>query len=212
MRFSILGNPQARRGILLASTVCFIFIFAGPFAITNYAATFFEESGSTFDPNLSAIIMVCSQISGIYVAILIADKFGRKTLMAYSLAGGAAGLTVFGLFSYLFKQGVDLSAFNWVPVTSVSMSLFCYSLGLLSLNITIQAEVMPSKVKLFVFTCYSIRIIMNNFLFLHFPDSIIWFVFYHAANVLIIIFANKVIANIISHCWTTLLYVVFCTS
>lgn len=144
--FSIAGTPEARRGILLSNTVMCLYMFTGPYMFMSYAASIFAESGSTFDPNLSAISMIITQIIGICLNIKIGDQFGRKTLMAWSLGGGSIFLTLLGAFICCFKLGIDVTSFNYTPVFCLSGTVFSFSMGLLPLNIMVQAEVLPTKV------------------------------------------------------------------
>ena len=127
-------------------TLIILNTLTGTFPTFVYAYTVFAECGSSFDPNLSAIIMIGNQLVGMYVSMFTADRFGRKNLMIVSHIGGAVGMFFMGLYVYLPKAGVDMSSFYWLPVTSLSVAFFCFGLGLLALTFTIVAEVMPPKV------------------------------------------------------------------
>lgn len=123
--------------------------FSGTFALVNYAATIFKESGSNFDPNLSAITLACLQICGTYCTSLIIDRVGRKCLLVVSSGGSALGLAVMGTYSYLSKNGYDVGALNMVPVISLSFVIFIASIGLIPIPYVIIAEVLPRKVKFY---------------------------------------------------------------
>ena len=52
--------------------------FCGCFAMLNYTATIFAESGSNLSPNMSAIVIGVIQIIGSYISTMLVDRAGRK--------------------------------------------------------------------------------------------------------------------------------------
>lgn len=93
-----------------------ISMFSGIIVMTMYAAQLFIDSGAIFDANLSAIILGILQVCGTYASSMLVDRVGRRMLLGISSLGAAISLFVFGTFSYLNKQGFDLSAVDWIPV------------------------------------------------------------------------------------------------
>lgn len=120
--------------------------FSGAFAISNYAETIFKDTGSTIDPQVSSIVMAAIQVLGTYTASQLMDKVGRKVLLLVSLSGGLLALLVTGAYSYLAKHGYDVSAFNWVPLVSLSFFIFICSIGILPAPYVMLAEVIPQRV------------------------------------------------------------------
>lgn len=120
--------------------------FSGCFALLNYSATIFRDSGSDISPNTSSIIIATIQILGTYCATCLVDKVGRKVLLTVSASATSLGLAVMGAYSFLDKQHFDLKMFNWVPVTSLSFVIFIASIGILPLPFVVLAEVLPNKV------------------------------------------------------------------
>lgn len=126
--------------------------FSGCFALLNYSATIFRDSGSDISPNTSSIIIATIQILGTYCATCLVDKVGRKVLLTISASATSLGLAVMGAYSFLDKQHFDLKLFNWVPVTSLSFVIFIASIGILPLPFVVLAEVLPNKVSYFCMT------------------------------------------------------------
>jgi hypothetical protein len=54
-----------------------------------------------------------------------------------------------GTHGYLKSIEYDLSAYNWVPVASLSFVIFIASVGLLPLTFVILSEILPQKVLCF---------------------------------------------------------------
>lgn len=121
--------------------------FSGTFTLCNYAATIFRESGSTIDPNMSAIVMGTMQVCGTYCASRVVDSMGRKKLLLISTSGGAVGLAVTGVYSYLAKHNYDVSAFNFLPVVSLSFFIFISAIGIIPVPYVLVSEVIPQKVR-----------------------------------------------------------------
>lgn len=119
----------------------------GGFVMINYTASIFESSGSDFDPHMSSIILAVMQILGIIISCLMVDHFGRKTILVISCVASMLAQTGVGAYSYLIKSGMDLSAFNWIPVTLLSIVIFVTSLGIFPLPMVIISEILPVQVR-----------------------------------------------------------------
>lgn len=120
--------------------------FSGCFALINYSATIFRDSGSDMNPNVSSIILAAVQVLGTYVSTILVDRVGRKILLIVSAASTSGGLAIMGLHSYLDKHGWDMQALDWVPVASLSFVIFIASIGILPLPFVVLAEVLPQNV------------------------------------------------------------------
>jgi MFS family permease len=119
---------------------------SGCFAIITYTATIFKESGSSMNSNLASIIVAVLQIIGTYCSTLFVDRAGRKILLLVSACGTSIGLASMGCFSFLNKQGYDVSSLSWVAILSLCFVVFNASIGIMSLPFVVLAEVLPNKV------------------------------------------------------------------
>lgn len=136
---------------------------SGTFAIMNYTATIFHESGSDLSPNTSSIIVAVIQLLGTYVSIVLVDKSGRKILLIISAAGTSLGLVVLGTYSYLSKNGYDVTGFGMVPILSLSFVIFIASIGIITLPFVVIAEVLPTKIRAFGSSACMIQISLMAF-------------------------------------------------
>lgn len=107
---------KSLKGIFTGIALVVISIFSGIIVMTMHAAQLFIDSGAIFDANLSAIILGILQVCGIYASSILVDRIGRRILLGISSLGAAISLFVFGTFSYLINQGLDLSFVDWIPV------------------------------------------------------------------------------------------------
>jgi SP family facilitated glucose transporter-like MFS transporter 8 len=98
--------------------------FCGCFAMINFTATIFKESGSTLSPNISSIVVGGIQIIGSIFPTLLVDRLGRKMMMVISAFGTSMGLTVLGVYMLVKSQGFNVEAFNWIPLVAFSFTIF----------------------------------------------------------------------------------------
>lgn len=139
-------TPKVLRALMIAPVLTAVSAFSGSFAMTNYAVLVFKQTGSTIDPNLSAIVMGVLQVLGTYTASQLMDRLGRKTLLLISMFGGLVALLVTGTFSYLDKQVFHLSDFSILPVISISLYVFICAIGILPVPFVMVSEVLPQRV------------------------------------------------------------------
>lgn len=142
------ATPDARRGLLIGVTLCAINQFSGCFALINYAATIFSDSGAQIDPNVSSIVLATVQILGTYVSTCLVDRVGRKVLLITSAALTAVGLAVMGAYTFAGAElGWPIERYSWVPVVSLSFVMFIASIGILPLPFVVLAEVLPARIR-----------------------------------------------------------------
>ncbi|XP_055636851.1 facilitated trehalose transporter Tret1-2 homolog isoform X2 [Toxorhynchites rutilus septentrionalis] len=140
------SSPAAIRGISVGIFLMFLNQFCGVFAILTYAVSIFSESGSKLDPGTSAIIMGAIQIFGTVASFIFIDLAGRKILLVVSTLGTGLGLTSLGMFAWLVSHGSDLSNFDWIPIVSLSATVFMFCVGLCSIPFFVLPEMLPAKI------------------------------------------------------------------
>lgn len=113
----------------------------------NYGANIFRDSGSTFDPNVSTVIMGSVQLLGTISALFFIDKFGRRFLLVISTVGCAMGLSGLGAFNYLVEHdNYNMDDYSWIPVTSISIGLFFSCVGIIPVTVILIIELLPTEV------------------------------------------------------------------
>lgn len=106
----------------------------------------FSKAETTIDAYVSSILLAVCLILGAFFSTGLADILGRKILNIISLFGSAIGLSVVSLFHYLNRNGYDLSAFAFVPATSLSFVIFISAAGIMPLSMICSVEYLPPKV------------------------------------------------------------------
>lgn len=112
----------------------------------SYTATIFQESGSSLNPNDSAMVVGIIQIIGSYLSTLLVERAGRKILMSVSCVGSALGLLVLSVYAYCNSLGLNVESLSWIPLVSFSFVIFIQNLGILSIPFLYLAEISPQKV------------------------------------------------------------------
>lgn len=134
------------RAMLISPFLMGVSQLSGGFAITTYSVIIFKKTGSTIDPNMSAIVMAVIQVCGTYTAANLMDRVGRKILLLISTGGGIVALITTGIYAFLFHEGYDVSAFSILPLISISFFVFICAIGILPVPYVMVAEVLPPKV------------------------------------------------------------------
>lgn len=120
--------------------------FCGCFAMLNYTADIFAQSGSTMSSNVAAILMGVVQLLGAYVSTVLVDRAGRKFLLAASSVGSALGLIAMATFMR-FQTVYDLQAYAWIPMVGFGVLVFAANWGLMTLPFLVISELMPDQVR-----------------------------------------------------------------
>lgn len=74
------ASVSARKAIFIGAVLVWLNQFCGCFAMLNYTANIFAESGSNLSPNMSAIIVGVIQLFGAWISTFLVDRAGRKVL------------------------------------------------------------------------------------------------------------------------------------
>lgn len=179
--FSFPVNRQSMKGLLNGITFACLVHLTASLVIVTYAVVIFKQVGvEHFDPYYSSITIAVMQIVGTLCTTQLSDSMGRKILLIISLLGSAFGLFAFSLYSYLKHNGHDLSAFEWLPVTSLSFVIFIASAGVVPLVFVVTVENLPTKVTCCLLpqslqsTLISLCVWKYRFLHFHRLELLVW--------------------------------------
>lgn len=140
-------NRPALLGLLNGIVLSNLAYLTGYLVYTTYTVIIFKESGAkNIDPYVASIACAVIQLIGNSCTATLSDSIGRKALLIISLLGSAAGVYLFALFCYLRYIGYDVTAFEWIPVTSLSFVIFAASAGVVPLMFLSMVENIPAKV------------------------------------------------------------------
>lgn len=78
LKWSDFTSKRSRKAFTIGIVLAALNQFCGCFAMLNYTANIFKESGSNMSPNMSAIVVGVIQLIGSYVATILVDRAGRR--------------------------------------------------------------------------------------------------------------------------------------
>lgn len=78
LKLSDFKSSEARKAMLIGMVLASLNQLCGSFAMLNYTASIFKESGSNMSPNMSAIVVGVIQLIGSYCPAILVDRAGRK--------------------------------------------------------------------------------------------------------------------------------------
>lgn len=83
MKWSDVTKNPGRKAIMIGIFLSALDNFSGSFALLNYTAIIFEESGSFMSSNESALIVCIFQLFGTIIMPFLIDKAGRKVSTSF---------------------------------------------------------------------------------------------------------------------------------
>lgn len=118
---------------------------SGSFAIFNYTSHIFAELGNNLDPNTSTIVVGAAQLVGIFSAVVLVDRLGRRVLLLTSMGGMGLGELAIALLK-CFASDEFLNQNGWLPLVIMCLVACIASLGVIALIFIIIIELLPAKV------------------------------------------------------------------
>uniref|UniRef100_A0A1B6G9Z8 Major facilitator superfamily (MFS) profile domain-containing protein n=1 Tax=Cuerna arida TaxID=1464854 RepID=A0A1B6G9Z8_9HEMI len=136
-----------RRGLVISLGVVAGQQISGVNVDLFYAQNIFIMAGSSFSSSASTLIVgVILFVAGGFAPPL-ARIFGMKNVLLLSAIGMAIFQFVLGMYFYLSSTGYDMTAYGWLPVTSMVLFILTYTVGYGPLPWAVMAEMFPTNVK-----------------------------------------------------------------
>ncbi|XP_043506075.1 facilitated trehalose transporter Tret1-like isoform X1 [Polistes fuscatus] len=147
---SALLKPNALKPYALLFLYFLIYQFSGTNVITFYAVEIFNDSGTTINKYLAAVILGIVRLVSTIVACIACRRSGRRALTMVSSVG--CGLSMIGLGSYMWLK--EYWVINHLPFVATWIPVFCIfsytvtcTLGFLVIPWIMIGEVYPVQVR-----------------------------------------------------------------
>ncbi|XP_043246973.1 facilitated trehalose transporter Tret1-like [Amphibalanus amphitrite] len=144
---SELRRPEHRRPLALALFVVILQKACGNNVITFYATDIFVEAGGSMDSSTAAIYCGLTKVLTTALGVAAVHSRGRKPLLVASSVITGASLVVLGIFFRLKDTGQDVSAIEWLPLTSIVVFLLGFGIGFGPITYLYMGEILPPDVK-----------------------------------------------------------------
>lgn len=128
-------------GLFICQQLC------GILTILSSTSFIFYKSGSTFFSERATIIVCVIQLSGTFLSSILVERWGRKPLLLSSYLFMGYALTTVGFYLYFEKKISSSSMFNWIPVASLSIHVFSYSIGAGTVPFILLSETLPNETR-----------------------------------------------------------------
>ncbi|KAK5645065.1 hypothetical protein RI129_006365 [Pyrocoelia pectoralis] len=98
-------------------------------------------------PRNAAILFSVFMLLACMVSALLIDSLGRRVLLYLSSFLTGASLLILATYFAFKYNGINVSAYNWVPIVAVMLYALTFKCGLGLIPIVMTAELYPTNVK-----------------------------------------------------------------
>ncbi|XP_050435946.1 facilitated trehalose transporter Tret1-like isoform X4 [Adelges cooleyi] len=144
----VLEKDVNRKALIIGVGCMFFQQLSGINVLIFYLKHIFESSGSNISPALSTTIVGVTQVVMTFVAMLVTDKWGRRTLMIYSMT--SMGISFMALSYYYFVKTHNFKiadSLSWLPLAAIIVYIAMFSVGCGPLPFVIIGEIFSSELK-----------------------------------------------------------------
>ncbi|XP_029669723.1 facilitated trehalose transporter Tret1-like [Formica exsecta] len=159
--FDLIRTRAAKKALLASLGAMFFQQLSGINAVIFYTVTIFQASGSSMSPELASIVVAIVQTVMSGVAAIIVDRAGRKPLLIFSSSVMTVSLVALGLYFNIKANGNDVSNLGWLPLTSLTLFMISFSIGLGPIPWMLMGELFPAETKA---VASGIAVMLNWFL------------------------------------------------
>ncbi|XP_060519671.1 facilitated trehalose transporter Tret1-2 homolog [Cylas formicarius] len=136
-----------RKAEIISSALLIFQQFSGINAVLFYSEQIFQNAGSSLSGEYCAMIVGVVQLISCVLTASLANVFGRRTLLVLSGFGMALAEVTLGTYSYLDKNGTDVSAMSFLPIVSLVVYIVMYNFGFGPISWTVLSEMFPTNVR-----------------------------------------------------------------
>lgn len=192
--WQLLSRNPGKKAMIIAIFLSMLTHLSGNFALMNYTANIFEFAGSVLQPNESALIVAAIQFIATCTVPILIERAGRKPLYIVSTVGSTVGLSALGAYVLLKVLHFHVESFSWIPIVSLSATVFVQALAISTLSMTVVAEILPESLREFGVPFCNGVLGMGSFLVLKFSPYVCMLVGLHG---LFFLFAGFCISSTI---------------
>lgn len=145
--FDLVRTRASKMALLASFGGMFFQQMSGINAVIFYTTTIFQASGSAMPAEIASIVVATVQTIMSGVAALIVDRAGRKPLLMFSSSVMTVSLVALGYYFNLKTNGSDVSNLGWLPLTSLTLFIISFSVGLGPIPWMLMGELFPSETK-----------------------------------------------------------------
>lgn len=144
---SELKNVATRKASIIVNFLFILFQTCGINSIIFYSSKIIIESDVNLDKFYSLLLLGSIQLIALFIAMPLLDSKGRKFLLFSSFFIMAIGHLSNGIYFHLKNYEFDVTNIKWIPLTSMSIFLLGFNLGLAPVNFVFLGELFSLQAK-----------------------------------------------------------------
>ncbi|CAG9769072.1 unnamed protein product [Ceutorhynchus assimilis] len=145
---AIFQTNVTRRAFLMALLVVALSQCSGVNVIYSFTELIFEESGSTYNTVVSAILVGVAQLLTVFITTFGIDKLGRKKMMVFSSTGLAFTLGILATyFRFKTANSDNIESLKWLPIACLMCFVCLFNSGMGGVPFLYMGEILPLNVK-----------------------------------------------------------------
>lgn len=146
-RWHDLMLTENRKIVIIVLVMGIIQHVCGGHAVIGYAQTIFDKINSPLRGSEASIVLGCMQLGSAIFGAVFVDLLGRRPLLLMAGTGTAACSSVVALYFALERNGVDVRAIGWLPLSALMVFIVCYNVGITTVPYVLLGEICPKHLK-----------------------------------------------------------------
>lgn len=139
--------PSNRKGLLLVLLFTSTQNFGGFSVIIMNMHMILQAAESTsFNTNLSAIVILSAMLSITVISLFLIDKCGRRLLLIISCILTGTSTFIIAIYFTLKQHHYDLKSVSWIPIAALTFYAMAFKSGLGFVKV-VSSELFPTKMK-----------------------------------------------------------------
>ncbi|XP_031355086.1 facilitated trehalose transporter Tret1-like [Photinus pyralis] len=135
------------RGLIAAVGLTIIQQLSCIDGVIFYTVQIFQAAGTDLDPFISSIIVAVVELLSAVIVLFMIERAGRKVFLYISCLGTGVCLGVLALYFHLKLYNIDFPGMDAIPLASIVIYAFLFSVGLGPVPYMIYGELFASEVK-----------------------------------------------------------------
>lgn len=142
----VVKNKGNRKALLICAGLIAFQQCSGINVVLFNSQAIFDNANTGINPAIATIIVGCVQVASSGLTPLIADRLGRKVILAMSAALMSISLAGLGYFFFAQSRG-ESGDLLWLPVPALILFNIVYCVGFGPLPWAVLGEMFPGNVK-----------------------------------------------------------------
>lgn len=125
-----------------------VLVHGSGYAIVNaYAEIIVIKSGMNLTPSVVVMILGFATIVAGASAVIVVDRFGRRSLLMISSLGVTISLGLLGLHFHMMSTGIKSQILEWLPLTALLCYYIFLACGFVPVPGALLGEMFPADLK-----------------------------------------------------------------